>query len=229
MEKYTIDPERVSLKWFLELTRSKKMLPSRIMLHEEMDKRFGRLAKAGVSNLGDLISTLGSKTKIASFASTSGLSQDYLVLLKREAGSYLARPIPISDFPGIPHEYVESLRSTGIRNTREFFELAQSGKALPQLAVNSGIPVERLKEILALSDLSRITGVGGVFARVVYHAGIRSVKQFAETDAHIHYQKYMKVIETCGYAAGHFSEEDIQYCIDYARFIREVSTKTNEA
>jgi hypothetical protein len=229
MERYTINPEQVSLQWFLQLTRSKRMLPSRVMLHEEMEQRFGKLTKTGISSLGELISILGSKTKIADFASKSGLPEEYLVLLKREAGSYLARPIPLSDFPGIPHEYVESLRATGIRNTKEFFELARQKEKIPQLASKTGIPSERLNEIHALSDLTRITGVGGVFARVVYHAGIRSVREFAETNARTHYKKYMDVIEIYGYAAGHFSEEDIQYCIDYAKFIREVSTKSDKA
>ena len=79
----------------------------------------------------------------------------------------------------------------------------------------------RLKELWALCDLSRITGVGAVFARVVYEAGIHSVSEFAETQASSHYLKYMSVIEKFGYSAGHFSEGDIQFCIDYARVVNE--------
>ena len=228
MEKYTLDPGKISLDRFFELTGSRRMLPSRIVLHDHMMERFQILKEAGIRNLRDLISTLGSKPRIEVFASDSGLPEAYLVLLKREASSYLARPFPLSDFPGIPHEYVESLRSKGIRNTREYFESAQSSKEQKQLSGRTGIPDSRLREILALTDLSRITGIGGLFARIVYEAGIRSTRQFAETDAHSQTLKYMKIIDKYGYAAGHFVEEDIQYCITYAKVICETRLNTDK-
>jgi hypothetical protein len=221
METYTLDPSKISLDRFYQLTRSRRMLPSRRLLHEKIEERFRIVREAGIGNLKELIKSLGSKSRIESFAAETGIPAEYLVLLKREAGSYLARPFPLADFPGIPYEYTESLKSRRIRNTRDFFDSVQESGAMEPLSRSTGIPVERLKEILALCDLSRITGVGGVFARVVYDAGIRSTREFAKTDAPTHFRKYMEVIDTYGYAAGHFVEEDIQYCIDYAKVICE--------
>ncbi|MCK5136938.1 MAG: DUF4332 domain-containing protein [Bacteroidales bacterium] len=221
MENYTLDPTRISLERFNELTISKRLIPSRIILHEQINERFQFLKNAGISNLGELIKILGSKQKIAAFASSSGVPAEYLVLLKREAGSYLARPFPLSDFPGIPHEYVEALKAKEIRHTREFFERAQTDDQRHKLSGLTGIPEARLMEIFSLTDLSRITGIGAVFARIVFESGIRSVRQFANTDASTHCKKYLDISEKHGYAAGHFVEEDIQYCIDYARVIIE--------
>jgi hypothetical protein len=221
MFSYTLDPNHISLERFRQLTRDRQMIPSRVELQEEMEKRFKALSKMGISDLGELISTLGSKSKVEVFSQQSGLPVDYLVLLKREAGSYLARPFPLSNFPGIPFEYTEVLKSKGIKTSRDLFEKVQSPAQRSQISKETGIPVARLEELWALCDLSRITGVGGVFARVVYEAGIRSVKEFAETQANSHYLKYMAVIEKFGYSAGHFSEGDIQFCIDYARVVNE--------
>lgn len=226
MKRYTLEPDLIGMERFEQLTRNRKMLPGRVELHHEMDLRFGVLRIAGISNLGELIRILGSKSKLHTFSAESGLSVDYLVLLKREAGSYLARPFPLSGFPGIPYEYAEVLKSKGILNTRDFFERVQSGPQQSGVYSETGIPVARLKELHALCDLSRITGVGGVFARVVYEAGIRSVREFADTDAPAHYRKYMAVIDKQGYAAGHFSEEDIRYCIDYANVLAEADNTT---
>lgn len=205
----------------MQLTRKRRMLPSRILLHNKMEVRQEALLKAGITTLGDLLHSLGSKSKREAFSVRSGLSLEYLVLLKREAGSYLARPFPLSAFPGIPFEYTEVLKSRGLVSTRDFFERVQTDEQKANASKDTGIPVARLKELHALCDLSRITGVGGIFARVIYEAGIRSTRDFAETDAAKHYRLYKAAIEKYKYAAGHFSEEDIRYCIDYARVVAE--------
>lgn len=223
MERYTLDPTLITLDEFYILTRDKKLIPSRIALHDRMEKRFAKLREAGISHLGALIKSLKSSELVANLSAVTGIPESYLILLKREAGSYLASPFPLSDIPGVPHEYTEVLKSMGIRNTRDFFEKVQSTDDRSETSGKSGIPVARLKEIFSLTDLSRITGVGPVFARVVYQAGITSVDDFAQTKAESHYRAYMTVIEKYGYAAGHFSEGDIQYCIDYARVLCRIN------
>jgi hypothetical protein len=225
MKKYSLDPDLISLERFKQLTRNRRMLPGRIHLHQKMDARFAALQKAGISRLGDLLNSLGSKSKLEALSAETGLTKDYLVLLKREAGSYLARPFLLSSFPGIPLEYSEVLKSKGLVSTRDFFEKVQTGKQKAKVSKETGIPVARLKELHALCDLSRITGVGGVFARVVYEAGIRSSREFAFTDAPEHYLLYRAVMDKHAYALGHFSEEDIRYCINYARVVAEADNQ----
>jgi len=227
MEAFTLDPYRISMERFYKLTASKHLIPSRVMLLEMIEERFGILKNLGVGNLGELLKILKSKQRLQAFASKSEIPPSYLVLLKREAGSYLARPFPLSDFPGIPYEYVEVLKSKGIRHTREFFESAQTREQQQGLSHHTGIPMVRLQELFALSDLSRITGIGGVFARIVYEAGVKSVEQFALTRAVDQYEKYMAIIRMHKYPAGHFDEEDIQYCIDYAKVILECRSLTD--
>ena len=204
MVNYSLDLSLISLDRFFQLTRSKRMLPGRVMLHEKMEERFAILARAGITNLKVLIKQLGSKQKMESFAAQWDLPYPYLVLLKREAGSYQAKPFPLSDFPGVPFEYTEALRSLGFRNTRDFFELAQTGPLRSELASISGIPEARLLELFALCDLSRICGVGGTMARFCYEAGIRSVREFSGV-------KSLQFPE--------FPEEDLRYCIEYAKVI----------
>jgi hypothetical protein len=228
MKRYTLDPNKIGLERFKQLTRDRKMLPSRILLQQQMDQRFALLHAAEIFTLGDLLHRLRSQLKLEAFSKESGISREYLLLLKREAGSYLAKPFPLSNFPGIPFEYTEVLKSKGLMNTRDFYEGVRSAEQKARLSQDTGIPLARLIELNALSDLSRITGVGGVFARVVYEAGIRSSKEFALTDAPKHYQLYMAVIDKYGYTAGHFSEEDINYCIQYAKVIREVDNGYTE-
>jgi len=219
MKQYSIDPSLISLEEFKDLTANRKMLPGRVVLHEQIDKRFCQLKHSGTETLVDLLRILGSKSKIQSLAIQTGLPEDYLVLLKREAGSYLARPFPLSSFPGIPYEYVELLKSRGIKNTKNFYEQVQSDQLQAALSASTGIPSYRLKELLCLCDLSRITGVGGVFARVLYEAGIKSTAAFAGTDASTLLERCRKLIEKHGYAVGNLGDEDMNYGIHYARVV----------
>lgn len=228
MKRYSIDPGLITLNHFKRLTGSRRMLPGRTALQVQMDERFGLLKRSGIANLGDLLRILGTKTKIESYAIQTALPPDYLVLLKREAGSYLARPFPLSNFPGIPYEYVELLKSKGIKNTKDLFEQVQSEHQQAQLAATTGIPEYRLKELFSLCDLSRITGVGGLFARVVYEAGIRSTGEFARTEATSQVEKYLAVIEKRGYAAGNLGVEDIRYSINYASVVVACDIKSDK-
>jgi hypothetical protein len=227
MKRYCIDPSLISLEEFRELTANRRMLPSRVVLQEQMDERFALFKDSGINHLGDLLRTLGSKSQIHNFSIQTGLSEDYLLLLKREAGSYLARPFPLSSFPGIPFEYAELLKSRGIRSTKDFFEQVQSEQQQAVLAVSTGIPAYRLKELYSLCDLSRICGVGGIFARVLYTAGIRCTELFASSDTASLLKSCQLVIEKHGYAAGKLGEEDIKYGINYASVIVTCDNKSD--
>ena len=229
VERYSIDPEQISLRHFLKLTRSKKLIPSRILLQDGIDQYFLILEERGIQNLKQLSRALGNSEKIKGFSVETQIPENYLILLKREAGSYRSRPMFLSDFPGIPLEYTEVLKAKGIRNSRECFESLQSPGQRQKWAKLTGIPLSRLAELLALCDLSRITGVGGIYARIIYHAGIRSVKQFALTSTLTHHELYLKSLEKLGYPLKALGEEDLLYCISYAQLIVEINSNPNQA
>lgn len=219
MRPYRINPDLISLDEFRMLTAQRRIMPARIMLQEQMEERFAVMKESGMKHLGDLLAFLSSRTKIRQYSHDTGLSEEYLILLKREAGSYLAKPILLSDFPGIPFEYAELLKSRGLKNSRDFFEKVQTEKQQSELSVSTGIPAYRLKELHALCELSRITGVGGIFARVLYEAGIHSARDYASGEVLIILEDCRQIIEKYGYPAGKPGEKDIQYGMDYAKVL----------
>lgn len=227
MKRYTIDPAVISLDEFGDLTAGRLMLPGRMVLQEQLEERFGLLKRSGVKNLDDLIRLLGSKAKIEDCAVRVGVDRQYLTLLKREAGSYLARPFPLSAFPGIPFEYVEILKARGIKHTGDLFERVQTERQQDDLSVSTGIPSYRLNELFTLCDLSRATGVGGIFARVLFEAGIRSTADFAGADWTDLLERCRGVIERNGYAIGTLAEMDIAYAIHYAKVVLKCDQKSD--
>jgi len=227
MKPYSINPDLISLDEFRELTAGRNMLPGRVMLQEQMEERYAVLKDSGIEHLGQLLKLLTSKSKIESYAHRTGLTMDYLILLKREAGSYLAKPFPLSNFPGIPFEYVELLKSRGIKHSKDLFEQVQTNQQQKRMAADTGIPSYRIEELFTLCDLSRITGAGGLFARIIYEGGIRSVKEFASTDISTQLSRYRAVIEKYNYSAGKLGEEDILYGVHYARVIVACDNKSD--
>jgi len=220
---YSIDPSDFLLDRFFSLTEKRRMLPSRIALHNEAKQRLAILKNHGFATIKDVLVSLKSKEQVSAFSLKTGIPASYLVLLRREAGSYVSKPVKLSEFPGIPLEYAKVLESKNIRNSRDFFEFVQTDDQRQHVSKETGIPIDRLKELYSLCDLVRINGIGGLFARILYEAGMLSVEQFAATDYRLLYRSSMDIIKSRGIAGAHFVEEDMVFCVHYARILVELT------
>jgi len=212
-DRYQIELEKYSIKKFMNSLQSRDMIPSRIGLKEELNERFGILEKNDIRNLKELIDALKTKQKIERFSQDTGLSIQYLTLLNREAKSYLSKPIRLDKFPGAQPEYLERLEKIGIRNTKQLFLESQNNEKREKLYRETGLPVEVLNELIGLSDLSRIYGVGPVFARMIYDVGIKSVKEFVENTA----EDFIRIYEEQSQKKADFGVGEIQFSLELAR------------
>ena len=214
MEKqYHIDLEIYSLRKFKNNLKSRDMIPSRVSLKEELDERFKILEISGITNLKVLIDRLKTKPKIELFSKETGLSIEYLTLLKREAKSYQPNPIRLNKFPGILTKYVNRLDAEGIRNSRQLFDEAKGKKERDRLSKKTGIPIEILNELVCLSDLARAYGVGPVFARMIYDVGIKSIKEFVEVTA----EEFIRIYEEKEQKKADFGVNEIQFSLELAK------------
>jgi len=137
----------------------------------------------------------------------------------KETGGCMALPFPLGNFPGIPVEYVEVLRTKRILDTAGFLKATPTAHDSVKLASSTGIPAGRIREIRALCDLARIRGVGAETARVLYHAGIRSTDQLAESDAALLYRELNALPGAYKDVIRPMQEKDLRESIECARFI----------
>jgi len=212
-KRYQIDLEIYSLQKFKNSLQSREMIPSRISLKDDLDTRFRILENCGIVNLKELIDRLKTKEKIEQFSQETHLSIQYLTLLNREAKSYLSKPIRLDKFPGVQKEYLNQLEEEGIHNTRQIFLEAQEKSEREQWSKEIGIPKEGLNELIGLSDLSRIYGVGPVFARLIYDVGIRSVKEFVAYTA----EDFIRIYEEQTQKKADFGVGEIQFSLELAK------------
>jgi hypothetical protein len=217
--QYYIDLEQINLERFRRMLASKTLLPSRQILHEQLEARFQTLAAQGIRTLQDLHDALKTKRDVVRLAETSGLPQAYLTILRREVNSYIPRPVNLDKIPELDPDHLERLAEVGIKHTRHLYERAGQADAREALAEQVGIPPDALLEIVKLADLARILGVGGVFARLLYEAGIQTVEAFVDQPPKVLLARVQAVNEKKGYTRVTLTEEDLGYCMETARLL----------
>jgi len=211
--QYHINLEEYSLQKFKRNLEVRDMIPSRVSLKDDLDERFSMLESADITNLKELIEALKTKQKIEQFSKETGLSIQYLTLLNREAKSYLPNPVRLDKFPGISNTVIEKLGAVGIKNSRHMFNAAQDKVDRERLAQKSEIPIAILDELVGLSDLSRVYGVGPVFARMIYDVGIHSIRDFVRYTA----EQFIEIYEIQTQKKADFGINEIEFSLVIAR------------
>lgn len=210
---YHLDPARYSIKQFRENISGREMIPSRMILKEDLEENFQILVDQGIRSLADLLAVLKTKSKRAEFSLKTGLPEHYLTILNREAKSYFPNPIRLEKFSGIPEQALENLQSRGITHTRHLFEAACQHRDRGRWAEELGISAEVLERLTCLSDLVRLYGFGPVFAEMILDVGICSVKEILELTP----EKVLEVYERESGKKAVFPVQDIRFSLELAR------------
>lgn len=213
--RYNIDATKMSLKEFERSIRSRELIPSRKVLKNDLGKAFNRLRSMGINNLRELLDALKSKAKLKDLAKKSDLDENYMTLLKREANSYLPKPVKLSTFPGITQQIIAKLESSGIKNTRHLFDQTRTKADQKLLCKKVGVSVKELKELAGLSDLARLYGVGPVFARLLYDLSIDSVRNFMRFKP----KEIIALYEKENQKKADFTESDIKFTLELAKIL----------
>ena len=203
MDTYHIDLERIDLDEYWDSLRAARLMPGRKVLHEDMDARLAALEAAGITNLLELAEALKTKQRLAAFAKHSGLDEEYLVVLRREAGSLTPNPVPLDRFPDVSEQDVKTLAKQGVRNSKQLWENPGQGPA----------------ELYELSDLVRINGVGPVFAQMLRDVGVCSVAELAQCRAGELFRKLVESNAETKRTRAKFSEPDFRLCVETAAML----------
>jgi hypothetical protein len=219
---YHIDLESYSLEQFKQDLESREVTKSRVPLKEDIPQNFAQIEAQGIENLQQLSDALKSKSKLADFSRASGLPQDYLVLLKREVGSYTPKPFNLSKVPATDPEVVDKLEAIGIKNTKHLFDRGQTRLGRVELGEQAGLAEGEVLQMVRIADLARIWGVGPYFTRILYEAGYDSVKAVAQADLDEMYLEVNRVNKEQGITPIMASKGEVGMCIDYAGLLPQV-------
>jgi hypothetical protein len=215
-DSYHLDLQDISLDQYGKTLESAELIPSRRSLKEEIDTRFARLKAQGITNLAEFLTAVKNANKTAELSRNTGLSVEYLMLLRREVNALVPKPRNLRDFLSVDPATVENLAALGISNSKQLYENALSRQQRAELSQQAGIEPAALLELVKLSDLSRVYGVGPVFARLLYDAGIDSVRAIARADSSRLFDKLAEAYLAAGNSRVDFKERDIAFCIQMA-------------
>jgi predicted flap endonuclease-1-like 5' DNA nuclease len=204
----------------LKLERA-DLIPSQLPLLDGIDKKLAALKKAGVQNLEDLSHDLRGSKGPSSLAARSGISEDYLVLLRRTIEGFRPKPLSLREYPGIDEAAVRALAESGIADSKSLYEAVLGKKARTALAKSTGIAAKTVDELAHLSDLSRIQWVGSTFARVLYEAGYRGPTQIAAADPEVVYEAVLRANESNKLYRGKIGLRDIKRLVKLASELDE--------
>jgi hypothetical protein len=216
-DPYYIDLEAFSLARFRDELETREVLPGRRILKEDIAGRFAVLESMGIENLAELVQALKTKKKVEAFAQQSGLSQDYLTILRREVNRYLPNPVNLAKFPGVEPAYVEKLASVGIKHSKHLFDRGRTRDARDDVSRQAAVPGDAVLELVKLSDLVRVSGVGPVFARILYQAGSDTLEKLATSSPEGLHDRVMAVNLEMGYTNAAIPMRDIAYCIEVSQ------------
>ena len=168
--------------------------------------------------MADLLAALKTPAAIATKSSETGIPADYLTLLRREAMSYLPNPVSLAKFPGVDPTHVQALADLGISHSRHLFRRAATRLKRKALAATAGLPMACLDELICLSDLSRLYGVGPVFARLLYDAGFQTIGALRRCTA----KELVQLYEERTRKPADFGAHEIQVTLELAQVLDDV-------
>ena len=203
----SLDLTRIPLCAYRDLLRAQNLLPSRRLLLDDLDTRFAALSAAGIATIADLLQALSSAARITRLSAAAGIAQDYLKVLRREAGTLKAKRVPLTDFPDLDPALLEALAQRGIRTAGEY---------LRDTNASCG-------ELYCLCSLVQINGVGANAATMLYRAGYRSVADIAAATAEEMLSRIAADQAAKRYYQGTLGVKDMQFCIDFARTLETLS------
>ncbi|THB66745.1 MAG: DUF4332 domain-containing protein [Desulfovibrio sp.] len=220
MSNYHMDLNQLSLDWYQETLRAKELMPGRRVLHDSLDERFAAIRGKGVETLGQLVEAMRTKPRLQNFALLTGLEEQYLVILKRDAMSYIPQPVALGRFPGVKSALVQGLAGLGIQHSKHLFERITNEADVKGLATEMGTDPAELRTLRGMADLARIYGVGPVFARIFHDAGVTSVAVLLGREPGEIFTWLKRRSQEAGDIVN-YTEQDIEQCLEMAGLLPE--------
>lgn len=215
-KSYLPDLSSFTLNDFRDSLLSRTLIPSRTCLLEGINRTFGILTQLNIATLPELITVLKTKEKIRAFAELSGIDESYLIILKREASSYIPKAVSLDKFQSIQESSLSKLKEKGIVNTLQFFNALQSAPGSDSFSAEMDLSLDEIKVIESLSDLVRLYGVGPVFAEMILESGIPSISDFLRISP----GEFIELYEQKSGKKADFSQRDMEFTHEIASIIQ---------
>jgi len=216
---YYLDAEKISLEELQKRIEETDLVPSRSSILENIKDNFTVLKKNGYVTFADLRRDLKNSKNIPSISKKTGISSEYLTLLRREIESYFPKAFPIRSFDWLPKKEIEKLEKQGYKNTTLLFDVLNSSKKRQEISTDLGIETQIIDTLSYLVNLTRIQWISPVAARMLVSAGYNDAKSVAKANAEIMCNELDEVNKGNNFFKGKIGLRDIKRLIRAASYI----------
>ena len=172
---YHLDLEHLDLAFLEKRLSEEDLIPSHLILREELDERITSIQREGITTLAQLKERLSKERTRNELSRKSGINEAYLTLLKRVLNGYTPKAVKLKEYPQTKKATLEALEHHQIEDSIVLWSRACRKEARETLATECALDLAGLDELVCLSDLSRIQWVSPLFARLLYNAGYKTV------------------------------------------------------
>lgn len=218
--EYYIDLKEFSVQKLKSVLLEMDLIPSWMLLRDNIDANFLKLEKAGVTNIHELLNRLSTKTKIQQFANESGFDENYLTVLRRMTNGYKPKPVKLTDFDGVSDVLIQKLEAKGIKNTLQLYPLVLTFDNRMLLAKELGVELNEIVSLAKLSDLVRIRWVNHTFAKVLLASGFDTLQKIINANFLEVYQKVKACNEEQNLYKGQIGKKDMKLMIYCAKDLK---------
>ncbi len=209
---YELDFSTLTLGFLKKRLLEEDLIPSQIPLTRDLDEHIASLSSCGICTLEDLKKRLQTPKRLGQLAQESGIGKMYLTLLLRVLNGYTPKPQKLA----LLTEHARQLEALGLKTSKEFWTAAHLKKDRAALAQQLGVEEDSLLPLVSLCDLCRLQWVSILFARLLLHAGFRSVGDIAKAEKSVLAQRCEMANRTANLFKGKIGERDMGRLIHLA-------------
>jgi len=211
-------PETVNLDDLRTRIKTTDLIPSRVILLEDIDGLFDRISQKGIQTWADLQKAIKNPKNLEEFSRETGIDLQYLVLLRREVEGYLPKPFNLKDIDWVPQEVIKKLVDKGIINSELLFSKLSEMKLRTSYAEEVGIDSAQLLYLVNLASLSRVQWVSPTTARMLIEAGYENCQKLASAKGDALFEAMIRVNAGGKYFKGTIGLRDINRLVEAAKY-----------
>lgn len=211
---YYIDLSNVSLNAFKNKLKSSRLLPSQMILLEDIDRKFETFEAHGIRNMYELQQVLKNKDKINVFSKLTSLPVDYLTVLRREVNSYHPQARKLKDFTVLSSKTKKMLEEMGIKTTLQLYDKVASKTDRNNLKNEWGVDDLELLILAKLCDVSRLRYVNPAFATLLVNSNYDTVEKIKNADFNEVYEDLILVNGNKKFYKGRINLKDMEFLIN---------------
>lgn len=216
-EIYSIALEEISIDEYEGTLKNSDLLPGRRILQGNIEKHFDALKALEIQNLKELTDAIKTDEKRSKLSKQTGISEEYLMILRREINGFIPKPVDLSEFPEIDKSVISKLAKIGIKSSKQLFEKAISKADRKNLSDTTGSTYDLILLLSKFSDLCRVNGIGPTFARMLCDVGCDTVSKLSNAKTKYLFDKLLELNQKKHYTKAKFTEKDMEFCIRFAK------------